>query len=246
MRKLPVAKVLFGAFYVPWVLRRSLAKSLATLVIGGVALATLWVQGKVAFPFYINLISLLLFGLVYILFAVICHRMVLLGYTSVPEYGPKKVSGRELRFALGMMKVMFAAFLGWAFFYVIIIQFPSWIIDALHGGGGDSGRFKDHLAWTMYLVQFYLFARLSLILPSIAVDGQSELKWAWQVSKGNGLRLMLVLGLLPLLVQLPLYILPDIPGFPGSMINSLLWWLMLPFEITALSLSYKELAEESA
>lgn len=246
MKKLQVTKVLFGAFYVPWALRKSLAKALAGLIAVGVVLMMLWDQAaKVAPPIYI--IILLLFGLVYVLFAVICHRMVLLGGASVPEYGVSGVSGRELRFALGILKVVFAAFLGWAFLYVIIIQFPVWIIHALHGdGSGDSGKFKDQLGWVMYLVQFYFFARFSLILPAIAVDGQPTLKWAWQISRGNGLRLMLVLGLLPLLVQLPFYLLPDIPGLPGSIIGTLLWWLMLPFEITALSLSYKELAEESA
>jgi hypothetical protein len=209
---------------------------LAPLIVAGVILSSVWWYVKGAIPGYLAWIVWCLFWILYSLLAVSCHRIVLLGRASVPEHGLTRVGGRELRFALGLFKVGIIAILTGTVLLNAISKLP--------GLDFDSGNIEGYLEWIMYFVQIYVFARFGLILPAIAIDGKPTLKWAWRISRGNTLRLMLVLGLLPLLVQLPLYLFPENPGIPENVVYFLVWWMMLPFEITALSLSYKELINE--
>jgi hypothetical protein len=186
----------------------------------------------------------LVFWALYTLFAVVCHRIVLLGSASVPEYGMFQIGRRDLLFAGGLIKIAIISILA-IICGVMILQLPVLVLGKLFVGKADSRWLGEYLPFIAYLIQVYMLARLGLILPAIAVDKSPSLKWAWQVSRGNGLRLMLMLGLLPWLLQLPSYFFPEDVGIWGRAVYYLMWWLLLPIEITILSLSYKELAKDS-
>ncbi len=241
MNKLPVGKIMFGAFYLPWAMRVPLIKSLGALIIAGTILVTARAQLQDTTPGYIGWITMILCWMLYALYAVVCHRSVLLGSASVPEYGLARISERELHFVWGFIKISLLTILT-VMVVFLIMQLPILIVGWLNTGRGDSTGAVAYFPFIAYLTQLYMLARLGLILPAIAIDKSPTLKWAWQVSRGNTLRLMLVLGVLPWLVQLPSYLFPEDMGVGGHAVYYLMWWLLLPIEITILSLSYKELA----
>lgn len=52
----------------------------------------------------------------------------------------------------------------------------------------------------MFLLMFigvYLFARLSLVLPSIAVGDEKSFLWSWNSTKNNGVRVVCATMLIP-------------------------------------------------
>ena len=87
----------------------------------------------------------------------------------------------------------------------------------------------------------YVVARLSLILPGVALDQKLTLSAVWDLSEGNGWRVALVVGGLP-------WVLNHLQGlaFPTTnmlaiILSSVLYCLLLVVEVAALSLSYKAL-----
>ena len=51
------------------------------------------------------------------------------------------------------------------------------------------------------LIAYWFIARVSLMLPAIAIDRKPDLGAAWQASRRNGWRLAIVVGLLPWCLQ---------------------------------------------
>ncbi|HEX7028696.1 MAG TPA: hypothetical protein VF268_15750 [Gammaproteobacteria bacterium] len=248
MKKLPVIKTMIGALYYPWVLRKPLFKALSILIVAGVVLSTVWWYqwGLGLIPEYIGWLVAIIFWTLYTLFAVICHRMVLLGVSSVPEYGVGRVGERDFRFAVALAILMIISMLA-PYSVSLIIFLLLGIIKNLPFVPEFNMKINFGInasSWLFYIGQIFVLSRFGLILPATAVDERPTLKWAWRTSRGNTLRLMVVLGFLPWLVYLPSEFLPEDPGVTGYGLYVLTWWLLLPIEITVLSLSYKELVQE--
>lgn len=86
----------------------------------------------------------------------------------------------------------------------------------------------------------YICARLSLLLPPIALDRKFKLAWTWALTKGNGLKLATLLWVLPFVFSL-LY-----SGWQtGSPVMYLALNLVLStltaFEVALLSVAFKTL-----
>jgi hypothetical protein len=72
--------------------------------------------------------------------------------------------------------------------------------------------------------------------PNIGVF--EALKWSWLVTKGNGLVLMLLAVIFPLAIALGIKWFSS-TGLPGAeFIGAVLVWLVLPFEVALIALSY--------
>ena len=94
-----------------------------------------------------------------------------------------------------------------------------------------------------FIPALYVMARLSLVLPGTALDGKPTLNWAWQLSCGNGWRLVLLVGLLPwLFTQVAVILLRHNATLVEVVLIAVLVHVLLIVEVAALSLSYKELA----
>lgn len=244
MRKLPVIKIMVGAFYYPWMLRKPLFKALSILIAAGVVLSSAWWYTKEDAPEYLGWGVMILYWTLYTLFAVICHRIVLLGSGSVPEYGVTRVGARDFHFALALVKITLISSLAVAA-GSLVVQLPAWIFGAPAASGTLKAEIlSEYLLWMASLIQVFILSRFGFILPATAIDQRPTLRWAWQASRGNALRLMLVLALLPWLASLPLTLFPNDVGILGYGFYIFIWWLLLPIEITVLSLSYKELTQE--
>src|SRR5690606_33941469 len=117
------------------------------------------------------------------------------------------------------------------FFASLVWQVPIWIFNAI-AVSDPLEVHSEYLLWIASLTQLFIFSRFGIILPATAVDQRPTLRWSWQTTHGNTLRLMLVLGLLPWLASLPLTLFPDDVGLMGYGLYVLIWWLLLPIEIT--------------
>lgn len=92
----------------------------------------------------------------------------------------------------------------------------------------------------------YLVGRWSLVLPDAAVGNNHGIQWAWDVSRGHGLQLWLLVGLLPLGSGLLLDLLGLALGsaWPVLLLEAGLWSLVAAMEVCILSLCYRQLVPD--
>ncbi len=245
--KLPVIKILAGAFYMPWAYRNALARALVVPAFFGVLFfCFIWLNLGTGYSSWFMFIAVwLITGLLYSLFAVTCHRVILLGVESVPVYGILKITKREMFFILAVVGLSVLSTLFMAGIS-IIVQLPLNIANLfLDNKLSVSDWFVENMQDLYYLLQLFVFSRFGLILPAVAVDQRTSLKWSWRITKGNTVRLMIIMGVSPLAVVLLSYLIPSDYGLPGYAFYALLWWTLLPIQIAALSLSYRELEKKN-
>ena len=91
----------------------------------------------------------------------------------------------------------------------------------------------------------YLFARLALVFPATAIDARTSLVKAWRQTRGNGWRMVVIVGVLPWAFgYLAGLVTGDEPGIVIAVLVTVFATAFLAVEISALSLSYRELAKE--
>ncbi len=80
------------------------------------------------------------------------------------------------------------------------------------------------------------------MFPAVAVSKQVSLKWAWNLSKGNGWRLAILVGVLPWLISHALDLLyRDNGTVIETMLLAFLGFPFIAVETSAISLAYREL-----
>lgn len=170
--------------------------------------------------------------LVYTLLAVRVHRMVLTGGGANQDW--LRWTRRETRF------------LGWL---VVVYFYWTLILVPIVAGVGVASDFKlvsqgvwvDALAITLATVPgAYVFVRLAFLLPATAVDQKHNLRWAWELSKGNGWRLVALLWVFPMFISL---VLPN--WEPNNPVYFVAWEMaygvVTVLEIAFLSVAFKTL-----
>ncbi len=200
----------------------------------------------------ISLISMML----YILFAITCHRLVILPDEAVPKFGMLGWGKREFRFtglAIALPLVYILSFFIIMFLMGLLSELKISLSDFSGGEGSLSGIFLTMIL--CHIPSTYFFSRFSLLFPATAVDEDRNIEWAWTVSKKNGWRLFIVVGILPFLPSLIMGILPFLQPEPGDIIFNPNFsiikltlvtafnFVFLAVTIVALSLSYKFLTE---
>lgn len=181
-------------------------------------------------------ISILL-ALTGVLAAVSCHQIFLLTPEEVAQIKPTRWGSSEWKF------------LGRSIVLGILTSFMAMPVFGLVFGlsGVESSFFVEHevlsgLLQMLILAPIYYFAaRWSLILPDAALDGERNITWAWDVTKGNGLQLFVLIGAVPLAVNLVSVVLLGFFewGIVLVLLSNLLWIVAAPVEICLLSLSYQ-------
>ena len=173
--------------------------------------------------------------LVYTVLAVRVHRLVL-GVPN-PIQGIVRWSRRETKF-LGWLVVYFYFVLIMVAFGMVAFGVVADIVGALLPSANDSWGMTLGLAALVSLPAAYLPARLSVLLPAIAIDQKRNLAWAWSLTEGNGWRLVLILWVLPTLVS---SLLPDVEmsGLIDSTAWSLFFGVSTAIQIALLSVAFK-------
>jgi hypothetical protein len=234
--RLPTWKVILNAFQVVWVMRDDLLKKLS---LSYVLIILLESVGKSIDEEsrYLGYTVLLLTPIFYTYFAVICHRLVILGSESVPPFGIQKLTMREMRF------------LGWvvSFWLVLMLFIESRSVVARLlfplFGISDVTAFYIPIIITVVPAMYFL-SRLSMIFPAAAIGKKPGIKWAWNISEGNGWRLLLIVGVIPsILIIIQIYLEKADTTVIEDIVNSMLAFVVSIIEISVISLSYKELSK---
>jgi hypothetical protein len=185
-------------------------------------------------PFYVRVLYSGAECLVAVAFAVATHRIILLGL-DLPPWITLSWSKRETRF------------LWWWLLCGILLSislFPLFVRELI----------ESWVIWGLVVptqvIAFTLGARLSLILPAIAIGEPNKPRDAWRLSHRHSLQVVFALAL-PLFGFLGLWIL--VPENASLMefstvqvVFGLAGCLATAFEITVLSVCYRELRSRAA
>lgn len=210
-------KVIAGALYYVYENRITLAKALTWPFIAFVLLdATEYLDVEGILSFLIGVSSVA----VQAIFAITTHRIVLLGPDSVSKWGITSWTKRE------------------TFFVLHIVGLALMTIPVMFLG------FIPILGWIVALIIIcWLFGRLSLVFPGIAIDKGVSFKLSWELTKKHQLLMFLVVVAFPILLAIPLIILNLVPY--TSFISSLASTFVIVFEVAALSMVYQLITTEA-
>lgn len=175
--------------------------------------------------------------------AISCHRVFLLGSESVPSLGASGTTARDWRF-IGMATWLFIITnlllqVPVTFTFLSLGLFKPGLIPPDRDTTQAIGRIAS-------LPAIYVACRLAICLPAIAVDRRLGMRQAWVLTRGYGWRLLLLIGVAPYLLRFIQHSLAGV--FPSNadytIVDSVLFWSLLPFEIAMLSICYRRLSTD--
>lgn len=235
--KLPVIQILRDSFAVPFQNRQPLTKALALTGVLMFLLEFSASQGLLGTSLISSLVFLLSKVALFVLFAITCHRNILLPGKSTPTFGMLEWNRREWKY------------IGWA----VIAYFYLYLMFAFAAFFSSSvGSFVPSMGGLSYTVIYmfiassgmYFFARLSLLFPAVATDHKTGWDWVLDLTEGNGWRLVVIIGIFPIVLA----VLPGLFANVHVAVDALLLLfsiVLLVVEITALSLSFRHLTASS-
>jgi hypothetical protein len=236
--KLPVPRIVSEAFALPWLRRDAFFKGLAVPAAAIVAIQVAWWLAEERLTQAMGWAAWAANGILWILFAVICHRLVLLeprpaDLARIPGWG------RRETFFLGWMVILSAIILA-------VLWGALLVIGTIVANLFSTALFESTYSYAGKIIGTYLFARLSLVLPATAIDARTSIPQAWRQTRGNGWRLVLIVGVLPWAYNyVASLVLGDEPGVAKLVLVTAAATVLLAVEISALSLSYRELTKPS-
>lgn len=169
-----------------------------------------------------------------------CHRIFILGESSMKGFKLISWTPREWRFIAWWIVIGLIA-------SVVFLPIQVLLLSTLAQADGEMNVTTAVALYIGQIPAMYVFSRLALVLPATAVDKRPNLRWAWTVSKGNGLRLLVIIGLIPLMTDLIFQILAAARNLAisgstvYSVISMVIGLYIVVVEIALLSLSYKAL-----
>lgn len=175
----------------------------------------------------------------YVLFATVIHRVVLLGEHSLPSRWGIFWTERETRFLGWLIGVMFLYF---------AVSLPATLIILLFSGvftGWDVAWIATFLS---YLVVAYFEGRFTLVLPATATDKQSSFRDSWAMTRGKGMMIAVAL-VIPTMILMPVeWVLYETTDEAVEPIIDLVWMLLfLPVfavQVAIISLAYGKLSSQ--
>jgi hypothetical protein len=236
--RLPVLKILWGIFAFPAMFPAQTVRAAGLPLIGVVATTLYWAGRKVeGVPSLSTWALVVVNWMLFAWLAVRIHRAVLLGQHD-------DVITHRFKCVANYLAAIMVGELGFSVCRALISM------RYVPTTGGPPHGINGLPVWTTWLLQLgplYLLARLSLVLPGLALGQGWRAGDAWRISRRNGWRLFLVVCLLPwafhAIVDL-VYASISSPTLVGLLVVSKA--LMTALAIMALSLSYHELTATPA
>jgi hypothetical protein len=236
-KRLPIAKVILGAFLIPWHLRALFLRALAVPIVCQILLVLAWDYAAHALTSSAAWLLYVVYLLLFTLIAVRCHRLMLLDAETERVTELPKWTWRETRF-LGYCLALWLIATPVFMIALTVISIPFVNLPAT----SSAGVVPPYVGYLASIPAYYFFARFCLTLPAVAIDADSRLGVAWAHSSGNGWRLFIVVGVLPFAIS---YLLSLIYFAERNVVLDMLYAVLtnvlLVVEIAALSLSYREL-----
>jgi hypothetical protein len=220
-------------------IRRNGPALLGRLLMPAIAIGFLEAIGSfTAGSLFTNLLIWALTTPFYVLFAVICHRTVILGPQFIPSAIGLFWSARETRF------------LGWTI-ALIIVSWGAGIAIGLIGMMLPTSALGFKMPWLPIVVMgflgLYFYVRLMLVFPATAVDQATSLSDAWYLTAGHGVRIMasVLIAVIPvgLLGYAAFYFLRDGNDLVFELVAQVLGLIMFAFAVCTVSVAYRTLAD---
>ncbi|MDJ0905824.1 MAG: hypothetical protein QNI96_07380 [Woeseiaceae bacterium] len=177
--------------------------------------------------------------LLYALFAMSCHRIILLGEESLPNRFGIYWTMRETRFLGWVVLVAMIYMLLSAPFQIAATYLRLYITP-------DS--FYWHFnAYIPVLLATYVDGRISMVLPATAVGERSSIVESWRMTRGNGLHIagaLLIAAIATDLVSIGInQVLKDLPQ-TGRLVSFMVNFPLVAVAVGIISVSYRELSKE--
>ncbi len=178
----------------------------------------------------------------YVMFATICHRVVLLGGSSLTSKWGLFWSMRETRF-LGWLFVLGAIVVGVSLpisylFWYVVSQLPDSAFEWLIYSSPFSASF-----YTCVLASTYIDGRFGLVLPATAVGRPTSPLRSWRFTAGNGWPIFVALMIPILLTDLIDYILfvqlIDAKSTILDIVRSLIYYPLIAVGVVVITIAYR-------
>ncbi|MET0068507.1 MAG: hypothetical protein ABW096_00605 [Candidatus Thiodiazotropha sp.] len=237
-KKLPVLRIFKDAVIKPSKAWKRMSIALSFTGLSMIFLQVTASAGILSKGILVNLLYMAIYAALFILFAITTHRSILLGINKTPKFGVIEWKWREWRYVGWALVAYFYLYALMALTGMVVrVIFP--IFPSI-----DGISFYGVLFVISFLPGMYVFARLSLVFPAAALDQAVSLDWVWEITEGNGWRLVLIIGLFPVLLSIVPALLAGV-HFLLDAVLIVLGIVLLAMEITALSLSFKYLSENT-
>jgi len=250
-RRLPLMKVIWGTFALPWMYRAEWFRAVRFPLLGVFSVSLLWylvdnlgetMQQALCYAGYLFMFSWL---------AVCTHRVVLLD-SAKPASWPDAHLLRIIALYLGSMAVLW---LIWMLVATVVTMISVTVALSGYTATGPLAAVPpslepdpavqatiNRISYIAQLPVVYLVARLSPLLPAVALGKRWSLRAAWDLSRGNGWRLAIVVIAVPYLFSCVVWWLTRDGASPYEI--AALWLVtavLTSLEFIALSLSFREL-----
>lgn len=136
-------------------------------------------------------------------FAVACHRFILIGTGAISAFGLIRWTWRETRFFLWMLLAYALGYLFMMFCMAVLPLGAIFVVKACGFTTKTMSLMMEHPAFIpgvflLASIPFaYVVGRVSLLLPATAIDLRPSFSSAWDSSEGNGWRVALLVGGIP-------------------------------------------------
>jgi hypothetical protein len=246
IRKLPLGRVLLGAFQLPWRYRSDVLRTAGIPMLACVAWTLIWAYAPIDERSMTGWAFALVFLVINSWLALTIHRMVLLESPGSPLSLDRLALGRLVRFTGAVIAI-------WVVYHGARLLLFSGVVGVLGSqyvpAGSQPRAFPVRLSaidHAMSAVAFLVIARFVLLLPQIAIGQRFDFGAAWNLSRGNTWRLAVVVGLLPWLLKSSTWLLyrENASDLEWCLLQALVTLTVL-IGVVALSLSHRELSPSS-
>jgi hypothetical protein len=168
----------------------------------------------------------------YALFAVSCHRIILLGKNSLPNEFGLYWTLRETRFA-GWLFVIFVVYTALAFpFGLATLLLPQQVV-------------VTQIPWYLWtFIMTYFEGRISMVLPAAAVEQRMNLPSSWYLTRGHGLAIAIALFIPALAIDMITLVVNRIlfrdAPIAGEVIESILVYPLVAIAVGVISVTYRK------
>ncbi|MHB8742760.1 MAG: hypothetical protein ACYC9L_06495 [Sulfuricaulis sp.] len=237
MAPLSISQAASQALQVAWRRRRRVARAVMVPALGQIIVGV--VSGRLGVEHLRYQIPLALVQLVLLtMIAVAVHRILLLEQDSASaSSGLLTWTPREIGY--------FSQLLTTLLIVIVVSRLTVRTLEyGVENGMPDPWELISTFSEPFFaIVSIYIVCRLSLVLPATAIDEHRNFSWAWKCSRGQGWRLLAIVGLFPggFLWWARTYIEHGQPMLVNALIYTV-WVALFVTAIAMLSSAYQTLA----
>ena len=244
IRRLPLRRVLLGAFQLPWRHRMDVLRTAGVPLLACIGWTLFWgfaaIEGNSAAGWAFTFVYIVLTSWL----SLTIHRMVLLDQPGSPLRLDAAALIRLARFVMAVIVI-------WVIYHGARLLLFSGVavLGSRYVPAGSVPRelpvSLSTIDQIMSAVAYLVIARFVLLFPQIAIGQPFGILAALNLSRGNTWRLAVVVGLLPWLLERATWLLfrDNASDLEWSLVQVLLTFTVL-IEVVALSLSHRELTSK--